>query len=144
MLAEAHKALHRRYFEELFNQGNLASADELVATNYVNHNPAPGETPGLAGLKQFVMTLRTAFPDIHFTLDDQLAEGDKIATRFTVTGTHQAEFTGVPATGKPIKVTAINIHRVADGKLQEGWLNADVLGMLQQLGAIPMLGQAAA
>jgi steroid delta-isomerase-like uncharacterized protein len=70
-------------------------------------------------------------------------EQRRVATRFTVTGTHQAEFAGVPATGKPIKITAINIHRVADGKLQEGWLNADVLGMLQQLGAIPMPGQAA-
>jgi steroid delta-isomerase-like uncharacterized protein len=77
------------------------------------------------------MTLRTAFPDIHFTLDDQVAEGAKVMTRFTVTGTHQAEFAGVPGTGKPIKITAINIHRIADGKLQEGWLNADVLGMLQ-------------
>jgi len=144
MSAEENKALHRRFFEELFNQGNLERADELVAANYVNHNPAPGETPGLEGLKQFVTTLRTAFPDIQFTLDDQIAEGDRVTTRFTATGTHQAEFAGIPATGKPIRITAINIHRVAEGKIQEGWLNWDALGMMQQLGVIPTPGQTGA
>ena len=144
MSAEENKALHRRFFEELFNQGNLERADELVAGNYVNHNPAPGETPGVEGLKQFVTTLRTAFPDIQFTLDDQIAEGDRVTTRFTATGTHQAEFAGIPATGKSIRITAINIHRVAEGKIQEGWLNWDALGMMQQLGVIPTPGQTGA
>ena len=142
MSAEENKALHRRFFEELFNQGNLETADQIVATSYVNHDAAPGETPGVEGLKQFVMMLRTAFPDIHFTVDDQVAEGEKVATRWTVTGTHQAEFAGIPATGKPVRLTAINIHLVADGKIQEGWVNWDARGMMQQLGVIPAPGQA--
>ncbi len=142
MPAEENKALLRRFFEDLFNHGSLETADAIVAPDYVNHDPVPGETPGVEGLKQFVTMLRTAFPDIHFTVDDQVAEGEKVATRWTVMGTHQAEFAGIPATGKPVRLTAINIHRVADGKIQEGWLNWDALGMMQQLGVIPAPGQA--
>jgi steroid delta-isomerase-like uncharacterized protein len=137
MSIEANKELHRRFFEELFNQGNLERADEIVAADYYNHNPAPGETPDLEGLKQFITTVRRAFPDLHFTIEDQIAEGDKVLSRWTATGTHQAVFAGIPATGRPIRVTALNIHRVVDGKIQEGWLNWDALGLMQQLGAIP-------
>lgn len=143
MSVEANKAVIGRFFEDIFNQGHLDVADEIVAANYVNHNPAPGETPGVAGLKQFVTTLRTAFPNLHFTIDDLIAEADKVTTRWTVTGTHQEEFAGIPATGKPVTVTAINIHRIVDGKVQEGWLNWDALGMMQQLGVIPAPGQTA-
>jgi steroid delta-isomerase-like uncharacterized protein len=144
MSVEANKAVIGRFFEDIFNQGHLDVADEIVATNYINHNPAPGETPGVAGLKQFVTSIRTAFPNLHFTIDDLLAEGDKVTTRWTVTGTHQSEFAGIPATGKPVTVAAINIHRIVDGKVQEGWLNWDALGMMQQLGVIPTAGQSGA
>lgn len=131
------KLILRRFFEELFNQGNLAAADEIVSTNYLNHNAAPGETPGRAGLTQFVTSLHTAFRDLNFTLEDQVAEGDKVVTRWSATGIHQGEFAGIPATGKPVVITAINIHRVVDDHIQEGWLNWDALGLLQQLGAMP-------
>ena len=143
MSAEENKAIQRRFFDELFSKGHLRVADEIVAATYVNHDAVPGETPGREGLKQFVSFVRTAFPDLRFTVEDQIAEGDKVVARWTATGTHRAEFAGVPATGKPVRITAINIHRVAEGQIQEGWLNWDALGTLQQLGAIPAPGQAA-
>ena len=131
------KLVLRRFFEEIFNQGNLAAADEIVSAHYLDHNAAPGEMPGRAGLTQFVTYLRSAFRNLNFTIDDQLAEGDKVVTRWNATAIHQGEFAGVPATGKPVTITAINIHRVVDGQIQEGWLNWDALGLLQQLGAMP-------
>lgn len=136
MSTEANKSVLRRFFEELFNTGDLSVADEIVVVDYVNHNTVPGELYGREGLKAFVTLLRTAFPDIHFTIDDQIAEGDKVATRLHFTGTHQGEFAGVPATGKPVTVTAINVQRVAHGQIQETWLDWDALGLMQQLGAI--------
>lgn len=124
-------------FEELFNQGNLAVADAIVATDYDNHNPVPGETPGREGLKQFVAYLRSTFPDLHIAVEDQVAEGDKVTTRFTISGTQHGEFAGIPPTGRRVTVTALNIHRVVNGQIREGWLNWDALGMMQQLGALP-------
>jgi steroid delta-isomerase-like uncharacterized protein len=140
-MSEQNKTILRRFYDELFNTGDLSVADEIVALSYVNHNALPGETPGREGLKAFVILLRTAFPDIHFTVEDQVAEGEKVVTRFAVKGTHQAEFAGVPATGKPVAITAINIHRVSGDQIQEGWLNWDGLGLMQQLGVIPTPGQ---
>jgi steroid delta-isomerase-like uncharacterized protein len=140
-MSEQNKTILRRFYDELFNTGDLSVADEIVVISYVNHNALPGEKPGREGLKAFVNLLRTAFPDIHFTVEDQVAEEEKVVTRFTVEGTHQAEFAGVPATGKPVAITAINIHRVSGGQIQEGWLNWDGLGLMQQLGVIPTPGQ---
>ena len=140
-MSAENKAILRRFFEDLFNTGNLAVADEIVATDYLNHNAAPGETPGREGLKQFVAAVRTAFPDLHFTVEDQIAEGDKVVTRWTSTGTHQGEFGGIPATGKQVRLTALNIHRVVNGQVTEGWLQWDALGMMHQLGVIPAPGQ---
>ena len=136
-MSNQNKLILRRFFEELFNQGNLAAADEIVGVHYLNHNAVPGETPGRAGLTQFVSYLHSAFRDLNFTIEDQLAESDKVVTRWNATGIHQGEFAGVPATGKPVVITAINIHRVVDGQIQEGWLNWDALGLLQQLGVVP-------
>jgi steroid delta-isomerase-like uncharacterized protein len=140
-MSEQNKTILRRFYDELFNTGDLSVADEIVVISYVNHNALPGEKPGREGLKAFVALLRTAFADIHFTVEDQVAEEEKVVTRFTVEGTHQAEFAGVPATGKPVAITAINIHRVSGGQIQEGWLNWDGLGLMQQLGVIPTPGQ---
>jgi steroid delta-isomerase-like uncharacterized protein len=86
--------------------------------------------------KLFCRVTHSAFRDLNFTLEDQVAEGDKVVTRWNATGIHQGEFAGVPATGKPIAITAINIHRVVEGQIQEGWLNWDALGLLQQLGVM--------
>ena len=144
MSTEEYKAILRQFFEVLFNAGDLSIADEVAGINYLNHNPVPGELPGREGLKAFVTYLRTAFPDIHFTIEDQVAEGDKVATRFIGRGTHQAEFAGIPATGRRIAISAFNIHRVTEGKIEEGWLNWDALGMMQQLGVIPRLGEGGA
>jgi steroid delta-isomerase-like uncharacterized protein len=136
-MSTQNKLILRRFFEEVFNQGNLAVVDELVAEGFVSHNPAPGETQGREGVKQFVAGLRMAFRDLNFTIDDQVAEGDKVVTRWRATGTHQGDFAGVPPTSKAVMVTAINVHRVSDGKIQESWLNWDALGLLQQLGVVP-------
>ncbi len=137
MSTEANKALLHRFFEEIFNQGNLSMADKIVAEDYLNNSPAPGEQPGRAGLKDFAAHLHAAFPDVHFHAEDQVGEGDRVVTRLTITGTQQGEFAGIPATGKAVSFEAINIHRVADGQVQEGWLSWDALGMMQQLGVIP-------
>ena len=136
-MSTANKQILRRFFEELFNHGDLSVADEIVGANYVNHNAVPGEMPEREGLKAFVTYLRTAFPDIHFTIEDLIAAEDKVVTRFSVTGTQQGEFAGIPPTGKRVHVTGINIHRVDDGQIREAWLNWDALGMMQQLGVIP-------
>ena len=131
------KTILRRFFEEIFNDQNLAVADEIVAVNYINHNAAPGETPGREGLKQYVAYLHSANDGIRFVIEDQVAEDEKVVTRWTATGTHTGEFAGIPATGKAFSLTAINIHRVVDGQIQEGWLEWDALGWMQQLGVIP-------
>jgi steroid delta-isomerase-like uncharacterized protein len=136
-MSSTNKLILRRFFEELFNQGDLAAADEIVSETYVNHNAVPGEAPGRAGLVQFIAYVHSAFRDLNFTVEDQVAGGDKVTTRWTATGIHQGEFAGIPATGKSVAITGINIHRVADGQIQEGWLNWDALGFLQQVGVAP-------
>ena len=137
MSVESNKTILRRFFKELFNEGKLDVADEIVAEDYVNHNPAPGEPPGLEGLKAFIAGMRMSFPDGHFSIDDQIAEGDKAVTRWTFCGTNKVDFAGIPATGKQVTFSAINIHRVVDEKIQDGWLKWDTLGFMQQLGVIP-------
>lgn len=136
-MSTQNKVILRRFFEELFNQGNLAAADEIVSENYINHNAVPGEAPERAGLTHFVLYVRAAFRDLNCMIDDQIAEGDKVTTRWTATGIHHGPFAGIPATGKAVAITAINIHRVTNGQIQEGWLNWDALGFLQQVGAFP-------
>jgi steroid delta-isomerase-like uncharacterized protein len=139
-MSTANKEILRRYFEELFNRGDLSVADEIVGQDYINHQPAPGETPGREGQKAFVSHLRSSFPDIHFKIEDMIAAEDKVITRVSITGTHQGEFAGIPATGRFAQVSAINIHRISDNQIQEGWLNWDALGFMQQLGVIPAMG----
>ena len=94
----------------------------------------------MEGLKEFVASTRTAFPDVHFTVHDMIAEDDKVASRWTFSGTHQGEFGGVPASGNHVEFSALNIHRIVDGKLKEAWLKADTLDYLTQMGAIPPMG----
>ena len=139
-MSSENKATVRRFFEEVFNEQDFAAADEIVAADYINHNPAPGELPGREGLKQFVAYLHSANEGIRFVIEDQIAEGDKVVTRWTATGTHTGEFAGIPATGKRYTTKAINIHRVVDGRIQEGWLEWDTLGWMQQIGVIPSGG----
>ena len=131
------KALVRRLLEESFNSGNSAVADELVAADFVDHNPLPGLPPTAEGFKQSFAVIRAAMPDMTYTIEDVIAEGDKVVVRWTTSGTNTGEMLGMPATGKKATVTGIDIFRVQDGKLAEFWLSWDQLGMLQQLGMIP-------
>ena len=136
------KAVVRRFIEQAFNAGDVAVINELVARDYVLH-VAP-EVRGPEGMQHFVTMYRTAFPDYACTVDDQIAEGDKVVTRWTVRGTHQGELMGIPPTGKQVTLPGVVIDRIANGQLVESWLQADALGMLQQLGAIqPTAGAAA-
>jgi steroid delta-isomerase-like uncharacterized protein len=141
MSIEDNKATTRRIFEEVLNKGNLALVDEIVSSDNVFHTPT-GPVHGLEGYKQFVNMYLSAFPDLKFTIEDEIAEGDKVVTRYTSRGTHRADLQGIPPTGKQVTVTGIVIGRFANGKLVEGWLDFDALGMLQQLGVIPAPGPA--
>lgn len=140
MSLEENKAIARQFYK-LIETGDLDLADEVVAEDYVNHNALPGQTSGLAGYKEAISALRASVPDIQYTIDDQIAEGDKVLTRYRATGTHQGEFLGVPASGKPLTFRALVLQRVVNGKIQESWLEMDMLGLMQQMGALPTPGE---
>jgi len=141
MSTEDNKATTRRFFEEVFNRGNLAVVDEVKSSNYVFHDPGlPEPIRGPEGFKQYIMLFRNAFPDLHSTIEDLIAEGEKVTVRFTYTGTQQGDLLGIPSTGKQVTVTAILIGRFVNDKFAEGWINYDALGMMQQLGVVPAMG----
>lgn len=135
-MSEQNKTLVRRVIEEVYNQGNLAVADELAASDLRIHMTSQ-EIRGREGAKQYVAALRAGFPDLHITIEDQIAEGDRVVTRWTARGTHTGQFHGIPPTAKQVRVAGTDIDRIADGKTVECWSHVDELGMLQQLGAIP-------
>lgn len=137
---EENKATMRRILE-IFNTGNVNLADELIATDAIDHQAPPGIEQGLVGFKQLITMFRAAFSDIHFTIEDIIAEGDKVVARGTMSGTHKGEFMGMAPTNKPFTIQVIDIVRFAGGKAVEHWGNQDDLGMLQQLGVIPKPGQ---
>lgn len=141
MSAEDNKALARRANTEGLNQKNLEIIDELCTPEFVFHNGSI-TIQGLDAYKQFLAMFFTAFPDAHFTIEDIVAEGDTVVVRRTVRGTHKGELMVIPPTGKQITMTEIALLRVANGRFVEAWSNSDDLGLLQQLGVIPMLGQA--
>ena len=141
MRPEEMKLFAQRFVEQVINSGNLDQADEFFTADYVDHAAPPGLPPGTVGLKAFFGMLRAAFPDLHYTLEDSIAEGDKVVQRFTTSGTMQGAFLGMPATGKSATWSEIHIVREAGGKFVEHWANIDQLGMLQQLGVIPTPGQ---
>ncbi|HWZ20624.1 MAG TPA: ester cyclase [Ktedonobacteraceae bacterium] len=142
-LAEANKALASRFYEEGWNQGNLAVFDELLASNHVLHDPGfPEAIRGLEGFKQYYASYGSAFPGNQLTVEDYIAEGDTVVSRWTGRGTHEGDLMGIAPTGKQVTVTGISIQRIANGKIVEEWSNYDMLGMLQQLGVAPMPGQA--
>lgn len=134
---EANKAVARRFFTEVWGGGSEAVARELLADTYVGHmtgNPVPLDRDGwLAFFRDF----RVAFPDAQFTVEDVVAEGDRVALRLTMRGTHRGPFNGIPPTGKSVVVVGVSIERIVDGRIVEGWVTNDALGMLQQLGVIP-------
>jgi steroid delta-isomerase-like uncharacterized protein len=137
------KALMRRWFEEA-NKGKaaaLAVIDEIGATSYVFHHATSEDIRGLKDFKQYMSMVYDAFPDNHMTIDDMFVEGDKVATRYTFTGTHKGKYRGIPATNKKVSVSMIEIGRTSGGKFVEGWQRFDTLGMMQQLGVIPTPGK---
>jgi steroid delta-isomerase-like uncharacterized protein len=142
MSAEENKAIVRRFIEEVFNQRNVEAVDTYMTSDYVDHVVPPGVPPTRAAFKQFIGMFLAAFPDFHYTIEDELAEGDKVVNRLTARGTQQGEFQGIPATGKHATWTEIHIGRMAGGQIAEHWGSIDQLGMLQQLGVIPAPGQA--
>ena len=139
MSTEDNKALVRRFYEDVFYRRNLALVDELCSTTHVFHNP-PTTLHGREEFKQLLSVYLTAFPDARFTVEDEIAEGEKVTSRYTFRGTHQGELMGMPPTGKQVTVTGIIINRIAGGQSVEGWLNFDALGLLQQIGALPAMG----
>ncbi len=135
------KASVRKAYQAV-NQQNLSSfIDEFIDPNQVDHSAPPGLPGGIEGARQFAGMFLTAFPDMHFTVEDMIAEGDKVVARITMSGTQQGAFMGIPPTGKHVTWTAIDINRVAGGKSVEHWMEMDALGLMQQLGVIPAPGQ---
>ena len=133
------KALVGRFHREIFEQGSRVAADAICALDFVWHgaNMPPMMPQGPEGAHWFAALIRSAFSDIRISRDDTIAEGDRVVDRWTFRGTHTGEFLGIPATGKTVTVTGIDIFRIANGRLAELWQSWDQLGMLQQLGAIP-------
>ena|SRR5581483_350489 len=135
---EQNKALARRYFSELMNQGRLELIPELMAPDFAFRIPTlPEPVHGHEGMKQFVTGLRNAFPDLQFAIDREMADGDKVAIRWIITGTHKGPFLGAPPSGNHIKDQGIDIFRFRDGQIAEIWVNENDLGLLQQLNVIP-------
>lgn len=131
---EALRQLARRVFSEIISGGDLALADHLIGSDYVDHRGGP---PGREGFKMGLQMVRAAFPDWTSTPDDMVVEGDRVAARWTVRGTHQGDFMGIPATGREITMAEAGILRFEDGRLVELWRVADELALLRQLGVLP-------
>jgi predicted ester cyclase len=141
MSAQENKAIVRRLYEEAISQDKPEVLDEIMSPDIIDHAPFPQQAPGLDGFKGVFTLMVSAFPDYQSTVEDQIAEGDKVVTRFSSQGTHQGEFLGVAPTGNRVSVTGIDIDRVEEGKIVEHWSEADLLGMMTQLGVIPEPGQ---
>lgn len=138
MSAEENKALVRRVFEEGWNAGNLGVFDEAIAPDYVLHDPSvPEDVVGIDGIKGFASAFLGAFPDLHFSIEDQVAEGDRVVTRWTSSATHQGELMGIAPTGNRTEVSGVTVGRISGGKLAEDWNNWDTLGLMRQIGAAP-------
>lgn len=140
MSTEDNKALAGRLIEEVWNQGNVALIDELYAASFTHHDPDFPMFQSREGYKQWVSEARTAFPDLQLTMDDMIAEGDQVVTRWTFRGTNTGAMETpmhIPATGRPVTITGITIYRFAGGKVAQDWHQGDIMGFMQQLGLIP-------
>jgi len=141
-VSEENKALVRRQEEELFGGGNLDVADEVYAPDYVGHDPSnPEDVRGLQAAKKAAAEYRQAFPDLRVSVEDLVAEGDRVAARLRFRGTHLGELDGIAPTGRRVDCSGIVISRIEEGKIAEDWANFDDLGMMRQLGLIPEPGQ---
>ncbi len=138
MSSENNKLLAQQIWEEIWHQGQLSRIDELFTTNFVRHDPGR-ELHGTEQNRQFISSMRAAFPDLHYSVEDQIAEGDKVVVRYRFQGTHLGPFQGMPPTGTQVVYTGILIYRVADNKIAEQWTEFDLLGLLRQLGVLTHL-----
>jgi steroid delta-isomerase-like uncharacterized protein len=144
-MSAANKTIARRLVEEVWNKGNLTVAEEILAPTLrdwdaarLSYDPADPEIgQGSEGFKQLVTMFRTAFPDVHLTIEDMIAEEDRVVVRWTARGTHKGYLKDIPPTGRQMTVTGVDIHRIVDGKIEETGGNWDTMGMMQQLGVIP-------
>ena len=138
MSAEESKAIVRRFWG-VWEEDNFDLVDEVLAPDYLNHTPAsPDQPTGPEGVKEVVSMFRIAMPDLKVVIEDMIAEGDKVAVRYTLEGTHEGELFGVPPTGQRLSIKSISVERVSDGKIREHWRITDGLDMMQQLGVISM------
>lgn len=137
MSAEENKVLMQRFFNEVVNQRAWTVLDQIVGPTFqIDPDDATGHwPPGPEGMKRFLMWLRTVFPDIHYTVDDVIAEADKVVARVHAQGTQQGEYVGTPGTGKPVTYSEVLILRIAEGKIVEWWVHIDRLSVLEQIGA---------
>lgn len=140
MSTEENKSLVRRFFEEGPSKGNLSAANELLSPDFSMHIPLPAP-PGTEGINEVITTCRAAFEHLNVTIEDLIAEGDKVTARFTARGIHKGDFMGLPATGRQITMTGIEIFRIKDGKIVELWGEVNLVGLMQQLGIFPSPGQ---
>ena len=142
MSAEESKALARRYVEEIWDKGNLDLIDELFTTDFVRHGPpaVEGEVRGPEGFKGLVSTYHAGFPDFRVTIDEMIAEGDSVVSRWTVRGTHQGELLGNAPTGNQVTFTGFLVDRISGDKIEEEWVDYDTLRVMQQIGAVPQQG----
>jgi steroid delta-isomerase-like uncharacterized protein len=140
MSIEKNKALARRWLDEVWNKVNLAVVDELSATDFTFSYAAPGVSNDREGYKQTVIMLTSGVSDLKITLEDIVAEGDKVVVRWKGTSKHTGEFMGIPATGKQLSMTGISIARIEGSKIAEEWGEMDMMGLMQQIGAFPPPG----
>jgi steroid delta-isomerase-like uncharacterized protein len=138
-MSEQNKAVVRRTFEEVWNKGNLQIADELFSANYIHHDPStPDLGRGADSEKKRASLYRNAFPDLRLTVEDLIADGEKVVARWSCHGTHKGELGGIAPTGKQFTISGVTIARFEHGKMVEGWINWDSLGLMQQLGVVPV------
>jgi len=143
-MSEQNKTIVRRLFEELWNKGNLPVADELIAPTYTHHDAATSDAGrGPESEKKRVTMYRAAFADFRLTIEDMIAEGETVMARWSCRGAHKGDLNGIAPTGKQFAVSGVTVARVANGKIAEGWVNWDALSLMQQLGAVPELGNKA-
>ena len=142
MSSDINKALVRRNFEEGLNRRNFSTFDQLIAPDFVHHS-FPASQKGPDGYKQILAVFTSAFPDLRVTLEDIVAEGDRVMTRGYFTGTHKGAFFGVPPTGKTVRVSYMDVWRLADGRIAENWVQLDMMALAQQLGCAPAVALSA-
>jgi steroid delta-isomerase-like uncharacterized protein len=143
-MSAENKSLARRSLDELWTKGNLAAVDQLYSDNCIFHDlGSPEDIRGREGLKQFARSYRAAVPDLQCTVEDAIAEGDKVAVRWVSRGAHRGDFMGIAPTGKQVTFRGIQMYRISKGRIEEEWAGFNTVGALQEIGAIPRLGQTA-